>query len=63
MDILVKRFGEKITGKTNEYQWLHHGANYIVIAINDTVIDSEKLNQIELARDDVVTLLPTISGG
>ena len=63
LDILVKQFGEKIIGKSNEYQWLHHGADYIVIAINDVVVDSEKLNQIEIDDGDILTLLPAISGG
>jgi len=63
LEILVKKFGEKIVGKSNEYQWLHHGADYIIIAVNDVVVDSEKLDQIEIENGDIITLLPTISGG
>ena len=62
-NILVQRFGNKIVGKTPEYQWLHHGADYIVIALNREVIPPEKIDQIILKQDDVVTLLPVISGG
>lgn len=62
-NILVQRFGNKIVGKTLEYQWLHHGADYIVIALNHEVIQSEKFHQITLKSGDVVSLLPVISGG
>ncbi len=62
-DILVQRFGSKIIGKNPEYQWLHHGADYIILALNERVIDPEKINEIKLQRGDVVTLLPAISGG
>lgn len=62
-NILVQRFGNKIVGKTPEYQWLHHGADYIVIALNHEVIQAEKFHQITLKSGDVVSLLPVISGG
>ncbi len=62
-NILVQRFGDKIIGKTPEYQWLHHGADYIVIALNHEVIELEKMDQVRLKQDDLVTLLPVISGG
>jgi len=62
-DILVQRFGNKIIGKTPEYQWLHHGADYIVIALNNQVVDGEKMHQVRLNHGDVVTFLPAITGG
>lgn len=62
-DILVQKFGDKIVGKTPVYQWLHHGADHIVVALNSEVIQIEKIHQINLKQGDVVTLLPVISGG
>jgi len=62
-DILVRKFGSKIIGKTPEYYWLHHRADHIVIALNETIIDPEKMWQIKLQHGDVVTLMPAISGG
>lgn len=62
-DILVQQFGNKIIGKSPEYQWLHHGDDYIVIALNNQVIEREKMHQVRLNQGDVVTLLPTITGG
>ncbi len=62
-DILVQQFGNKIIGKTPEYQWLHHGADYIVIALNNEVIEPKQMYQTKLKQGDVVTFLPAISGG
>jgi len=61
-DMLVERFGEKIIGKTPEYQWLHR-ADYIVIALNNEVIDIERIDQIRLQHGDIVSLLPVLTGG
>jgi len=61
-DMLVERFGDKIIGKTPEYQWLHR-ANDIVIALNNEVIDLEKIHEIKLRDGDLVSLLPFLTGG
>ena len=61
-DMLVARFGEKVIGKTPEYQWLHR-ADHIVIALNNEVIDLEKMDQIRLKNGDLVSLLPVLTGG
>ena len=61
-DMLVERFGEKIIGKTTEYQWLHR-ADDIVIALNNEVVDIERIDQIRLQHGDIVSLLPVLTGG
>ena len=62
-DNLVQQFDGKVIGKTPEYYWFHHRADYIVIMLNKTVIEPEKIPQIKLHDGDVVTFLPAISGG
>ena len=62
-DILVRKFGSKIIGKTPEYYWLHHRADYIVIVLNETVIEPENMHHTRLQDGDVVTFLPAVSGG